>query len=853
MRKFLKRLFGSTVGQIYICSLINDRSDRSGPRERHVLTRDFDHVEEFCNKWDVDGRGLFVSMSTFDPKSRRVKENARETPALNLDVDLKSISLSKEDVIKLLLDAACPPSVIVDSGRGIHAYWIMDVPAEAGEAVEAHNRKLADVFGGDRQVAQSVALMRLPGTHNTKEGAWLECHVVQDTGVTYVMSQLTEWLSSAKAVIQRKIEPKPDKPEETNPFLRYAEEFSYRAPIDVEQRLADMEYEGEGDKGIHATQVAVTASLLSKGYSVDEVVEEVLEATKKVAPAGWNWVEEEKTIRQMCTGWVRKLAKREAKAATTTKAAAGGSNVVPFERAQKTRPTDDEEEAAEDKKQKPKKGVVHIILGKGFLAALKQRGDAMLVSREEVWRCTGGLWVSLSPGEAKAWIDREIEEGCRALNIVSTQKIVSETRAWVLRNPDIYMENPPWDQHGKIACRSGLLDPKTLQLEDIEPEHYVTMRIECEYDPKAKCRVWLTMLNDMFPDDKATIDAIQEIAGVGLLLDRPRQLMRALIIQGASNSGKSNLLTVLSGMFTSSPNTTTFDLLDGTHGTMDFLRNVPWVLHEAFDQAKWHFSATVKAILSGDPININIKNGPIVERRFKLPVFWATNSPPQFKEASRAIENRIRVARCKVSFDPNNPTGVAKETQEQGYSSLADYVLDKEKSGLLNWFIEGMQRAVKRGYLLDTDDMKQAAQEMRTSSNFMSAFLDDAVAYSSTHMVSMPDLVAAVDVWWKENRGEGRIPPSSEQITKAIESLYDARIAVSAKDLRHNSKRYVAGIVLNESGLELWKAYSYAAQSKGDTARISDNADAVNCSIPGDWRVKKIIQKMIHAQEGKKE
>ena len=42
-------------------------------------------------------------------------------------------------------------------------------------------------------------------------------------------------------------------------------------PVDVEQRLADMEYKGEGDASVHSTQLSVTASMLSSGAEIDDV------------------------------------------------------------------------------------------------------------------------------------------------------------------------------------------------------------------------------------------------------------------------------------------------------------------------------------------------------------------------------------------------------------------------------------------------------------------------------------------------------------------------------------------------------------------------------------------------------
>jgi hypothetical protein len=77
-------------------------------------------------------------------------------------------------------------------------------------------------------------------------------------------------------------------------------------PVDVDQRLADMCFEGAGDNCIHYTQVSVTAAMLRSGVSVDETVATVLEATRRRAPAGWDWSLEEHGLREMCFSWINK-------------------------------------------------------------------------------------------------------------------------------------------------------------------------------------------------------------------------------------------------------------------------------------------------------------------------------------------------------------------------------------------------------------------------------------------------------------------------------------------------------------------------------------------------------------------
>lgn len=62
------------------------------------------------------------------------------------------------------------PSFAVDSGGGIHAYWLFDEPIDATPenvaTVEATNRALIAKFGGDPAAPNVDRVMRLPGTIN---------------------------------------------------------------------------------------------------------------------------------------------------------------------------------------------------------------------------------------------------------------------------------------------------------------------------------------------------------------------------------------------------------------------------------------------------------------------------------------------------------------------------------------------------------------------------------------------------------------------------------------------------------------------------------------------------------------
>jgi hypothetical protein len=258
---FLKILFKHTAEQVYICSFSNDRDDPNQVGERHVITRTPAQITSFAEKWDKPGRGMFSCVGTVKAGAKRNKENIVETTFLHADIDFKNVDLlgndPRGDVLRHLARLKYIPSAIVFSGNGIHAYWLLKeslATQENIERIEMALRLLADVVAGDLAVCEVARVMRLPGTHNTKNGAWSEVEVMSlDGDRRYELDDLEEWLSEVSPIMLRRKREHGATLGERDPFLEYANQCGYRPPIDVEQRLKDMMYMGSGDSSIHET------------------------------------------------------------------------------------------------------------------------------------------------------------------------------------------------------------------------------------------------------------------------------------------------------------------------------------------------------------------------------------------------------------------------------------------------------------------------------------------------------------------------------------------------------------------------------------------------------------------------
>jgi hypothetical protein len=327
---FITDMFGATTeSPVWVTSLPNVRGDKPG--EQYVATRIAETIDAHLRESDKPGRGLYFCTATVKAgATTRSKDTISELNSLYTDIDFKHVSNTPKEIETKLQQLQMPPSIVVHSGHGFHCYWLLNESIEATtESVPPFENilwLLADHLGGDTQCCEASRLMRLPGSHNTKNGEWGEVKVIVNRSLRYELKDLKEWLMDvAMPVIRRRDKDakaprdcasnktgSTDAVEYDNPFLAYAASRDTHTPIDVEQRLADMRHEGADDTSVHITQRDVTRFLVDRGDPLDEIVARVLAATHRVpGSANWNWRVEERNIRDMAVTWGAKRAKEE--------------------------------------------------------------------------------------------------------------------------------------------------------------------------------------------------------------------------------------------------------------------------------------------------------------------------------------------------------------------------------------------------------------------------------------------------------------------------------------------------------------------------------------------------------------
>ncbi len=348
-------------------------------RKRWIGSRDPDKLDRWAKRNDAEGYGGFFCVSSIERRAARKKEFARELPFLFADVDCKDIDLPKEEVERILSnELELVPSRIHSTGGGYHCFWMLDevIQLQEGdniETTEALLKRLANHVAADLQVCQVVALLRTPGTHNSKRGEWRPVTVLREGTETYSLQDLERWLGSAREPVMVR------RGKQADPFTRYADDqcpTKFKAAVDWEERLATMEFEGEGERGVHATHLSVTASMVSAGVAEDEIVALIMEHTRNLpGTEDWNWRQEERSLRGMIRDFEVKL-----------KAKGREPEPVSLEDAQKAR---------KEKKQKAveSENLPVVKVHAGELPDIAKRAEELLIEADAAIYSRGGILV----------------------------------------------------------------------------------------------------------------------------------------------------------------------------------------------------------------------------------------------------------------------------------------------------------------------------------------------------------------------------------------------------------------------------------------------------------------------------
>ena len=155
-----------------------------GKRVKQELVQTREEVDELVAAWVGEENNLYFGCAKFETGDNRLGENAKYFKALWIDIDCGEDKADKgegyidqatglQELQRFCRTVGLPKPILVNSGRGIHAYWAFDEVIDK-DRWRPLNDRLAELCRihsliADPKCFEPARVLRIPGTLNFKD------------------------------------------------------------------------------------------------------------------------------------------------------------------------------------------------------------------------------------------------------------------------------------------------------------------------------------------------------------------------------------------------------------------------------------------------------------------------------------------------------------------------------------------------------------------------------------------------------------------------------------------------------------------------------------------------------------
>lgn len=275
------------------------------------------------------------------------------------------------------------------------------------------------------------------------------------------------------------------------------------------------------------------------------------------------------------------------------------------------------------------------------------------------------------------------------------------------------------DAANLLNLSNGTLDLDTLEFRPHNQADRLTYCLDYPYEEGADCPRFRQFLGEVLvmPDSLApdieTAMLFQELWGYALTTETRFEVMAWLAGEGAN--GKTVALTVLRSLLGPLATNVNFESL-GQMGNYDLadLQGKRVALSTEAGRRGVIAEDMIKKLASGETIKARPIYGFPFEYKSTVKLFWAMNDKPTVTDTSKAFWRRLLLIPFYRSFenDPNKDP----------------FLLDKllaERSGILNWALDGLGRLRILGRFTVPRAVAEAVAEYRKEANPVAQWLDE--------------------------------------------------------------------------------------------------------------------------------
>lgn len=359
-------------------------------------------------------------------------------------------------------------------------------------------------------------------------------------------------------------------------------------------------------------------------------------------------------------------------------------------------------------------------------AEIIARHPIILTAKDNPWEYVGTHWIPVTHGRLANLVHLHAPQ--------AKAKDAAETIAFIARVQHSGHTTPDFNQikSDEIPFRNGVLSLSSMNMRPHRRDDYLDRTIPFEWDPDAECPTWERCLQEWIDAEKQR--ALQEYAGYILL---PHTLWKkALVLYGESDTGKSRVTDVLVNMVGQRyVSCIALDQMDDSRKLAP-LRGAAINLVSDLKESTILADGGFKALVSGDPMEIDPKYEAQEIYRPTAKVVVATNNLPRVNDRTLAVYNRLLILHFDRVFHV--------ERQDR---SLAGK-LARETPGVLVWAVEGAQRLAASGGTFSAVASSSAiVADYRDEQNPVIGFLTERTVSDESSRSRVSDLHRAYMEW----------------------------------------------------------------------------------------------------------
>jgi len=386
--------------------------------------------------------------------------------------------------------------------------------------------------------------------------------------------------------------------------------------------------------------------------------------------------------------------------------------------------------------------------------------------KSEVWIYRKGIYTPNGKSEIKEMLRELLGEWYSTFTFNNVMEKIS---------PDTFIDIDKFFQQNyedEIPVLNGILNIKTRELSSFTPDKIFFNKLPVIYNPDASCEQIEAFLSEVLSkeDDKKVF---YEMGGFCLLNDY--KFEKAFMFVGSGRNGKDKSLELIKRLF-----------------GIENCCSIPLasIVPDSFIISEFY---NKKVNLSGEISNHDLKDTSMFKsltgrslqsapRKFLRPItfinhakfIFACNELPMVYDNTRGFWDRWVLLEFPYTFLPQED--IDKEEDKTSFKLRDENIIDKittkeELSGLLNKFLNGLDRLMKNKRFSSTQGSEEIKQLWIRKSNSCMAFCLSEVEESYDSYISKKDFRKKYSLFCKKHKISAK---SDYVIKRTIEELYGA-------------------------------------------------------------------------------